>query len=226
MNPLTFPGLFFFSSEVSVIQSLQQFGSRVLLFCCLSKVLFFQSPRKNTSLQGPSTITFSFPFKSNADSNFGPATPITHRAEKREWDTGAKNEGKGREAVEVGYWLWTSKMAGSGLLDASVKVLIFASPGVIKINEHISLFLFFSSSGCWTGSWLTCQRWAARGTRCLSSSPAPSWVSDWVMRKEEEKWNEKKSLLQFLKSNIIWPELRNNTVSKVVVKQDVVTPWF
>lgn len=48
---------------------------------------------------------------------------------------------------------------------------------------YSSVCLSFSSRGCWTGNWLTYQRWAAPGTRCLSSSPAPFWVSDGKVRK-------------------------------------------
>ena len=64
----------------------------------------------------------------------------------------------------------------------------------------------FSSRGCWTGSWLTYQRWAALGTRCLSSSPAPSWVSDdtgrWTHRSEVEE--KKKNVL------VSWPNTRTH----------------
>lgn len=34
----------------------------------------------------------------------------------------------------------------------------------------------YSSKGCWTESSPSCQKPVDQGTRCLSSSPAPSWV--------------------------------------------------
>lgn len=43
---------------------------------------------------------------------------------------------------------------------------------------HILVCSAFSSRGCWIESSRTSRRWAALGTKSLSSSPTPSWVSD------------------------------------------------
>lgn len=97
------------SSEVWVIQSLQQFGSGLLFYfaaCLRVRVCF--SPRKNTRLQRLSAIRFSFPYKPTADANFGPATPIRHRGEKRE--CGCRRGGKKLKMTggEGKLWKWVT----------------------------------------------------------------------------------------------------------------------
>lgn len=128
----------------------------------------------------------------------------------------AKNERRGRETVEVGYWLWTSKISGSSLLDASIKVLIFASPDVTKINKYTFPFFFFSLVQA------DAEQGADSPVRDEPLGEPGVWVHlqhlpGWVIERREKKRKKKKKPPQVPQK---WYHMtrssQNNTVSKVL----------
>ena len=83
--------------------------------------------------------------------------------------------------VALDAWAWN---AMSLILDGVIRcnspswyVLFFQIYRLLTyLDIHYSIFLYFSSNGCWIKSWATFQNPNPAATRYLNTSAAPFWV--------------------------------------------------